>query len=144
MGKTMKARARGAKMSNEKVIYNSMKVSMVEETLFGRVEKCLGFSCFECITSEGHLVKATLPGKFKRTIFINKDSHVIIERADKIDSIHQIIGVLSQKDASTLFKQGRMPKNVYVSSASPDSKEDDKDDIFDREEEDSDVDIDAV
>ena len=139
----MKARARGAKISNEKVIYNSMKFSMVEETLFGRVEKPLGFSCFECITSEGHTVKATLPGKFKRTIFINKDSQVIIERADKIDSIHQIIGVLSQKDASTLFKQGRMPKNVYVSSSAS-SNDDDNDDIFDREEEDSDVDVDAV
>ncbi len=139
----MKARARGAKISNEKVIYNSMKVSMVEETLFGRVEKPLGFSCFECITSEGHLVKATLQGKFKRTIFINKDSHVIIEKADKINAIHQIIGVLSQKDASILFKQGRMPKNVYVSSSAS-SKDDEKDDIFDREEEDSDVDVDAV
>jgi hypothetical protein len=142
MGKSKAARNRSAKYSNEKMTYEVMKPT--SEAIFGRVERCLGFSSLEVVTSTGKRGIATLQGKFKRTIFIHNDSNVIVEDGVK-DYPMQIIGIISANDAKTLYKQGRITEYIYRRPKEGEKKEEDEGYEFDAESDsDDEVDVDAV
>lgn len=109
MGKSHKKRKEAANRTN-KDLSNKVLVDGAS-FLYGRVKKALGFSTFEVITSDGRLVKATLSGKFRKTILITLGTITVLEDAEAHLPL-QVKGLLCKSDAYSLFKCGILPKNI--------------------------------
>jgi translation initiation factor IF-1 len=141
MGKSKAARNRSAKHSNEKMTCEVMKPT--SEAIFGRVERCLGFCSFEVVTSHGKRGIATLPGKFKRTIFIHTDDVVVLE--DGVGEYPmQIIGIISKDDARMLRNTERITEYIYKRPTVGEKEDEEAGFEFSNDSDDDSVDVDAV
>ncbi len=127
--KRISKKAVAAKRDNDKTIAALM--SGDSHFVLGRVEKNFGSGGFQVRIDDpvGYVTGMPL-GKFTRsTMPIAADSYVILEpSANGRAKVLEIVGVLSRKDAQTLYKQNRMSKVVWKTM---EEKDEEEDDLFD-------------
>jgi translation initiation factor IF-1 len=110
MGKSLKKRGIAAKRINKNT--SASVLTNPADYIYGRVVKPLGFCTFEILVSDGRQVHATLPGTFKKTIYISAGNIVVLEDSTTPGLPLQIKGILARGDAYTLYKKGLINKSI--------------------------------
>ncbi len=141
--KSKSKKAMSAEKNNKAVISSVMEGGKAEDYEFARIDANLGSGGFRILTNSG-VSAIGRPRKIftAATMGMKMNDIVICSQANcnaeaKVQT-YEIVGLLSKKDGQTLYKAGRISRHVWATD------EEDVDDVFDYEEEDAELDIDAI
>jgi hypothetical protein len=140
-------KAESAERNNKAVVSDVLEKGKIDDYEFARVEANLGSGGFRIILNSGKQCIGVPRKLFTAgSMAIRKDDIVICSaptcnQEAKVQSL-QIVGLLSRKDAHTLWKGGKISRQVWLTN--PDDEV--EDDFFEHadEEVDSEVDVDKI
>jgi translation initiation factor IF-1 len=143
MGKSLKKRNIAASRNNKAI--TAEVLTNGKAYLYGRIIKALGFCQFEVRVSDGRTCTATIPGAFKKTLYISADQIVVLEDSSTEGLNLLIKGVLSKQDAHTLYKKDYINKCIYLNDEELEEEEEQgfEFDYSNCKEEDE-IDVDAI
>ncbi len=141
--KSKSKKAMSAERNNKAVLSDVFEKGKADDYEFARIDTNLGSGGFRILTNGG-ISAIGRPRKIftASTMGMKKNDIVICSKANcnaeaKVQT-YEIVGLLSKKDGQTLYKAGKISRHVWA------TEEEEEEDIFDYEEEDAEVDVDAI